>query len=135
MAKRPKVDKAKVLSTAADKTGSCDVVTYNDFYHLRLPGVPLGEWWWLFDVKSYLKEAGYVCHERQNREQWGNCGYTKSKTHFHKKADERIEMPILAAVTKCKRCSFEIRTDWKFCPNCGDKIVSIGKYTELCAKK
>jgi len=44
-------------------------------------------------------------------------------------------MPIIAAVAKCKKCEAEIRTDWKFCPSCGDKIVCLGKYKELCVKK
>lgn len=44
-------------------------------------------------------------------------------------------MPVIAAVVKCKKCGFEIRSDWKFCPSCGDKIVCAGKYKELCAKK
>ena len=37
-------------------------------------------------------------------------------------------MPMLACVVVCKKCGFEIRSDWKFCPNCGDKIVCTGKH-------
>jgi len=37
-------------------------------------------------------------------------------------------MPRLACVVVCKKCGFEIRSDWKFCPNCGDKIVCPGKH-------
>lgn len=44
-------------------------------------------------------------------------------------------MPVVAAVVECKKCGFQIRSDWKFCPNCGDEIVCTGKYEELCAKK
>ena len=44
-------------------------------------------------------------------------------------------MPVIATVVKCKKCGSEIRSDWKFCPNCGDKIVCTGKYKELYAKK
>ena len=29
----------------------------------------------------------------------------------------------IAAIVKCKVCRYEIRTDWKFCPKCGDAIV------------
>lgn len=32
-------------------------------------------------------------------------------------------MPIIAKIVSCKKCGFEIRDDWHFCPNCGDKIV------------
>ena len=42
-------------------------------------------------------------------------------------------MPVVASVVKCKKCDFEIRSDWKYCPNCGDKIVCVGNY-EVCAK-
>ena len=44
-------------------------------------------------------------------------------------------MPVIAAVVKCKKCDSEIRSDWNFCPNCGDRIVCTGKYQELCAGK
>jgi len=37
-------------------------------------------------------------------------------------------MPKLACVVVCKKCGFEIRSDWKFCPKCGDKIVCPGKH-------
>ncbi len=37
-------------------------------------------------------------------------------------------MPPVASIVKCAKCGFEIRSDWKFCPNCGDKIVCAGKY-------
>ena len=37
-------------------------------------------------------------------------------------------MPRLACVVVCKKCGFEIRSDWKFCPNCEDKIVCTGKH-------
>ncbi|MFC1915476.1 zinc-ribbon domain-containing protein [Chloroflexota bacterium] len=43
-------------------------------------------------------------------------------------------MPVIAAVVKCKKCGFEVRSDWKFCPKCGDKIVCPKKH-EACAKK
>ncbi len=43
-------------------------------------------------------------------------------------------MPVIAAVVKCKKCGFEIRSDWKLCPNCGDKLTCTGKY-DVCAKK
>ena len=32
-------------------------------------------------------------------------------------------MSKVATVVKCNKCGFEIRSDWKFCPNCGDEIV------------
>ncbi len=44
-------------------------------------------------------------------------------------------MPVMAAVVHCNKCGFEIRSDWKFCPSCGDKIVCAGKRKELCVKK
>jgi|GEM_PF-1637368 len=44
-------------------------------------------------------------------------------------------MPVVAAVVRCKKCDSEIRSDWKFCPNCGDHIMCTGKYEQLCAKK
>ena len=43
-------------------------------------------------------------------------------------------MPVIAMVVQCKKCGFEIRSDWKLCPECGDKIVGTGKY-ETCGKK
>ena len=43
-------------------------------------------------------------------------------------------MPLIAAIVKCKKCDFEIRSDWKYCPNCSDKIVGKGKYKECCHK-
>ena len=32
-------------------------------------------------------------------------------------------MTYIAKIVTCKKCGFEIRSDWHFCPNCGDKIV------------
>jgi RNA polymerase subunit RPABC4/transcription elongation factor Spt4 len=32
-------------------------------------------------------------------------------------------MPVVATIVICKKCKYEIRSDWKFCPMCGDKIV------------
>ncbi len=43
-------------------------------------------------------------------------------------------MPVIAIVVKCKKCGAEIRSDWEFCPGCGDKMVCTGKY-EVCANK
>ncbi len=43
-------------------------------------------------------------------------------------------MPVIVAIVKCKKCGFEVRSDWKLCPNCGDKIVCSGKYG-ACARK
>jgi|GEM_PF-3131733 len=37
-------------------------------------------------------------------------------------------MPVVAAIVICKKCGYEIRSDWKFCPMCGDKIVCTNKY-------
>jgi len=37
-------------------------------------------------------------------------------------------MPIIASIVKCKKCDFEIRSDWKYCPNCADSIVCTDKY-------
>ena len=36
-------------------------------------------------------------------------------------------MSVIATVVKCKQCGFEIRSDWKFCPNCGGEIICAGK--------
>ncbi|MFC1990019.1 zinc-ribbon domain-containing protein [Chloroflexota bacterium] len=44
-------------------------------------------------------------------------------------------MPVIAVLVSCKKCGSEIRSDWHFCPSCGDKIVCTGKYKELCVKK
>ena len=44
-------------------------------------------------------------------------------------------MPVIAPIVKCKKCGSEVRSDWKFCPECGDKIVCTGKYKALCVKK
>jgi lipopolysaccharide biosynthesis regulator YciM len=44
-------------------------------------------------------------------------------------------MPISAVIVKCKKCGFEIRSDWKFCPSCGDKIVCTDKDKDCCSKK
>ena len=43
-------------------------------------------------------------------------------------------MSVIAEIVKCKKCGAEVRSDWKYCPNCADKIVCTGKY-EACAKK
>ena len=40
-------------------------------------------------------------------------------------------MPVVALIVKCKKCGFELRTGWKFCPSCGDKIVCTKKYESL----
>ncbi len=32
-------------------------------------------------------------------------------------------MTRIAEIVLCKKCRFEIRSDWHFCPSCGDKIV------------
>ena len=37
-------------------------------------------------------------------------------------------MPVVAAIVICKKCKYEIRSDWKCCPMCGDKIVCTNKY-------
>jgi predicted Zn-ribbon and HTH transcriptional regulator len=43
-------------------------------------------------------------------------------------------MPVVALLVKCKKCGYEIRSDWKYCPHCGDKIVCPDKY-EVRKKK
>ncbi len=43
-------------------------------------------------------------------------------------------MPVIAAIVKCKKCGAEVRSYWRFYPNCADKITYTGKY-EACAKK
>jgi RNA polymerase subunit RPABC4/transcription elongation factor Spt4 len=40
-------------------------------------------------------------------------------------------MLTIAIIFKCKKCGYEIRSDWKFCPMCGDKIVCTNKYGML----
>ena len=37
-------------------------------------------------------------------------------------------MPVVAKIVICKKCGYEIRSDWKLCPMCGDKIVCTNKY-------
>ena len=37
-------------------------------------------------------------------------------------------MPVIAKIVTCKKCGYEIRSDWKFCPMCGDTIVCTNKY-------
>lgn len=32
-------------------------------------------------------------------------------------------MQKFICIMKCKVCGYEIRSDWKFCPKCGDTIV------------
>jgi RNA polymerase subunit RPABC4/transcription elongation factor Spt4 len=32
-------------------------------------------------------------------------------------------MQKIVCIVKCKVCKYEIRSDWKFCPKCGDAIV------------
>jgi hypothetical protein len=44
------------------------------------------------------------------------------------------EMPVIAAIVKCKKCGAEVRSDWRCCPDCADKITCTGKY-EACVKK
>ncbi|MDD5082459.1 MAG: zinc-ribbon domain-containing protein [Dehalococcoidales bacterium] len=39
-------------------------------------------------------------------------------------------MPVIAKIVKCKKCGFEIRSDWQFCPKCGDQITCTDKYNE-----
>ncbi len=36
-------------------------------------------------------------------------------------------MPVMAKIVVCKKCGFEIRDDWRFCPNCGDQIICLMK--------
>jgi predicted Zn-ribbon and HTH transcriptional regulator len=50
----------------------------------------------------------------------------QSENMYNKPKYRRYEMPLIAAIVKCKKCGFEIRSDWKFCPNCSDKIVGKG---------
>ena len=45
-------------------------------------------------------------------------------------------MPVIATIVKCKKCGYEIRSDWKFCPMCGDTIVchkAMGKSSKSSA--
>jgi len=44
-------------------------------------------------------------------------------------------MPVVATIVKFRKCGYEIRSDCKYCPGCGDKIVCVGKYKQLCAEK
>ena len=37
-------------------------------------------------------------------------------------------MQKIVCIVKCKVCKYEIRSDWKFCPMCGDTIVCHNKY-------
>jgi rRNA maturation endonuclease Nob1 len=32
-------------------------------------------------------------------------------------------MTGVTIIFKCKKCGYEIRSDWNFCPMCGDAIV------------
>jgi Zn finger protein HypA/HybF involved in hydrogenase expression len=48
--------------------------------------------------------------------------------------ERRCDMPVIAAIVKCKKCGAEVRSDWKYCPKCADKITCTGKY-EACGKK
>jgi hypothetical protein len=43
-------------------------------------------------------------------------------------------MPVIAKIVKCKECGFEIRDDWHFCPNCGDRIICHMKIEEARKK-
>jgi predicted RNA-binding Zn-ribbon protein involved in translation (DUF1610 family) len=40
-------------------------------------------------------------------------------------------MPIVARIYPYKNYGFEIRSDWHFCPNCGDKIICTNKHQEM----
>ena len=40
-------------------------------------------------------------------------------------------MQKIVCIVECKVCGYEIRSDWKFCPKCGDKIVCTNKYGML----
>ena len=45
-------------------------------------------------------------------------------------------MQKMVGIVKCKKCRYEIRTDWKFCPKCGDAIVchlAMGKSSKSSA--
>ena len=70
---------SEVLRIAAGKP---DFVVYDDFSKLRPSNT--GDGYWLFRVKEILKRNGYTCHEARKRDDWGNCGYSGTKTHFHR---------------------------------------------------
>ena len=44
-------------------------------------------------------------------------------------------MPVIATAVKCKQYGFEIRSDWKFCPNCGIEIICTSKYQAKTRKQ
>ncbi len=69
----------EILRIAAGKP---DFVVYDDFSKLRPSNT--GDGYWLFRVKEILRRNGYMCHEARKRDDWGNCGYSGTKTHFHK---------------------------------------------------
>ena len=46
----------------------------------------------------------------------------------------RSEVDLAKVRVKCKKCGAEVRSDWRCCPNCADKITCTGKY-EACVKK
>jgi hypothetical protein len=46
----------------------------------------------------------------------------------------RCDIPVIAAIVKCKKCVAELRLDWKRCPHYAGKITCTGKH-EACAEK
>lgn len=41
---------------------------------------------------------------------------------------------VLARVFKCDKCGFEVRSDWRFCPNCASGIECTCDQTRPTAK-
>ncbi len=73
------VDRTRVLRIAASIPGS---IVYDHFAQLRPPGH--SDSFWLYPIKNILLQNGYICHEARKRDEWGKCGYSGLKTHFHR---------------------------------------------------
>ncbi|MFH1087078.1 MAG: hypothetical protein V1737_00650 [Chloroflexota bacterium] len=43
-------------------------------------------------------------------------------------------MPAKAVIVTCKKCDCELRSDWNFCPRCGDKLACGGTYKAVCGR-
>jgi antitoxin HicB len=79
MGERDDFFESEVLGVAASKP---DLVVFDDFSKLR-PSNKAGGFY-LFKIKEILKRSGFTCHEAGKRQDWGNCGYSGNKTHFHR---------------------------------------------------
>jgi hypothetical protein len=77
------IDKQEVLQIAQNNVSAKGYVDYRDFLGLRPVNEPGGQW--LHQVKKFLLDSGFKCHEIRYRDRWwGKCSYRDNRTHFHR---------------------------------------------------